>query len=192
MPIFPGELDGLSPTDKFKKIYYQEARLFDKAFVFAKDKKWRPLWAVLGWIMRLVTGGKVKDQQSSYITTLGNFIFYPAGWDIDKADEHDCAALRHELCHVEQYKHLGLGSVWLGFFVFLLLYLSVFLPAGLAWYRWRFERKAYKAGWDAAKEFKLKWKPNLELYIDAMTGPRYVWSWPFKKSVRKWFYKNCT
>lgn len=191
MTYFPNELDNLSPSEKFEKIYYQEARLFGVATVHAKDQKWAPLWAILGFFMRLLSGGKVKDQQRGYITTLGNMIFYPAGWQWDKADEHDCAALRHELCHVDQYRKLGFGNAWVGFGVFLILYLFVFFPVGLAWFRWRFERVAYKAGWDAAKEFKLEWRPNLNDYCEAITGPRYIWAWPFKYQVCRWFRKNC-
>lgn len=188
---FPGELENLDVPDKFKRIYHKEARLFHTATAYAKDKKWVVLWIVLGFFMRVLSGWKIKENQHMYITTLGNMIFYPAGWRPEIATEHDCAALRHELHHVSQYKKLGLGSVWLGFLVFLFLYLLVFLPTGLSWFRWRFERVAYKAGWDAAKEFNLKWRPDLHDYINALTGFRYIWTWPFRKQVSRWFYDNC-
>ncbi len=191
MMYFPNDLDNLSPAEKFERIYQHEVRLFDKATVYAKDQKWPILWAVLGFFMRVLSGWKVKDQQHAYITTIGDMIFYPAGWRMDKASEHSCAALRHELCHVEQYQILGLGNVWLGFFIFLFLYLFMFFPVGIAWFRWRVERVAYKAGWDAAKEFKLEWRPDINDYCEAMTGPRYIWAWPFKYQVCRWFRKNC-
>jgi hypothetical protein len=191
MLYFPGELNDLSPVNKFRKIYAREARLHYIATVYSKDTKWPILWTILGFLMRVLSGNEVKDNQHRYITTIGNMIFYPAEWRVKTATEHDCAALRHELCHVYQYRKLGLGSVWLGFFIFLLLYLFVFFPIVFAWFRWRFERVAYKAGWDAAKEFKLKWRPDLHNYINAMTGSRYIWAWPFRKQVQRWFYYNC-
>lgn len=191
MPYYPGELDNLSPVNKFRKIYAREARLHDVATVYAKDAKWPTFWKVLGFLMRVLSGWKVKEDQHKYITTIGNMIFYPAGWRVKTATEHDCAALRHELHHVYQYKKLGFGSVWLGFSIFLFLYLFIFFPVGLAWFRWRFERAAYLAGWNAAKELKLKWRPNVIDYINALTGPRYIWAWPFRKQVKRWFYYHC-
>jgi len=191
MIIMPGELKGLSPAEKFNRIRQKEVRTLHDAHVYAKDQKWTKLWGALGWIMRVLTGGKVKSQQDAYITTIGNYIFYPAGWRASQASEPDCAALRHELCHVRQYRKLGFGNVWLGFIIFLFLYLFVFLPAGLSWFRWVFEREAYREGWYAAKEFDLKWRPRLGHYIDCCTSYRYVWAWPFRSQVRRWFYKNC-
>ncbi len=105
MPYFPGELENLNTVNKFKRIYLQEAQLHKTATVYAKDAKWKGLWIVLGFLMRVLSGCKIKEEQHRYITTIGSLIFYPSGWYPEIATEHDCAALRHELHHVSQYKN---------------------------------------------------------------------------------------
>jgi len=157
--------------------------------IHSKDKKQEWLWKAIDWVLRIVSFGKLKKASTKYTTTLGNRIYYPSGWSIDHITPNDYVILCHELKHVRQYITLGDGSVWCGFIIFILLYLFIPFPIGLAYFRYRFEREAYRISWYTALELGLK--PNLDWYIDALSGSAYLWAWPFKKMVRTWFTQHC-
>lgn len=70
-----------------------------------------------------------------------------------------------------------------------LLFLLVPLPIGFAWFRYKFEREAYKTSYYSALALGLK--PNLDRYVEQLTGPAYFWTWILKKQVKSWFYANC-
>lgn len=156
--------------------------------VYAKDRKWSTLWNVLTWILKIVSLGKHKGLRKYYVTTLGRYVFFPAGWKARKATYSDCAVLRHEAKHIHQNKWLGLGCIWVGTIVMALLYLFLPLPVGLAYFRYLLERYAYLESYRARKEYGLP--IQVGLYIDALAGPSYLWAWP-KNLIRQWFLKNC-
>jgi hypothetical protein len=51
--------------------------------------------------------------------------------------------IKHELTHIEQFKRLGFGNVYLGSIVQGFLYVFIPLPMGFAKFRYKFESEAY-------------------------------------------------
>lgn len=66
-------------------------------------------------------------------TTIGSTIYYPT--TVQDPEQWE-TILEHEAVHVEQYRKYTVP-------LFLILYLLVPLPFGLAFFRWKFEREAY-------------------------------------------------
>jgi hypothetical protein len=89
----------------------------------------------------------------------------------------------HEREHLRQFRRYGV-------FLFVLLYIMVFLPVGLAYFRARFERAGYiqtlrcwwalNRTWARSSEAK-KW------WVGQFTGANYGWAWPFKGQVTAWY-----
>lgn len=174
-----------------ESIFEQEANAaFDEQRIIIKTKKcYYKLWRFCDIFLRIVTFNKQKRFLTHFTTVMGRTVYFPIGWDRSKAGKSAYVILRHERKHIKQAEDLGRGNFWLGKALFILLYFLVFFPIGLAWFRYKFEREAYVESFKACKRVGLK--PNVNQYIEAMTGPKYVWTWPFKKSVKKWFYKYC-
>lgn len=156
--------------------------------VTSKDRN-RGLWELLNLGMQVITLRHCKNIVTDYASTLGNIVYFPAGWNEENATERDYIVLRHELEHIRQYKKLGNGHIWWGFVLFSLLYLFVPLPTVFAWFRYKFERNAYLESWRAARD--LDKLINIESYVKILSGPDYFWAWPFKPLIRRWFEKRC-
>lgn len=173
------------------QLFEDEANAaYDEQRILIKTKRsYYDTWKFLDILLRIITFGKMNRFLTHYTTTVGRTLYFPLHWQRSKAGYSDYVTLRHERIHVKQMEKCGFGSMGLGLFIFGLLYFLVFFPVGLAWFRYRFEREAYVESYKAAKKVGLK--PNINFYIEAMTGSDYFWAWPFKKSVKKWFYKNC-
>lgn len=147
-----------------------------------KDSKWTWLWKFIDGFLRLISGGKIDHFYTGYITTIGNKIFFQAGWKKYNVGPIDYVILCHELKHVEQFDKYTV-------ILMALLYLLFPLPIGLAYFRYMFEREAFLESYRASLEVNLE--PNVSYYIDQLTGSPYLWAWPFRKYVKRWFYENC-
>jgi hypothetical protein len=171
----------------FQKLYDElHAELGIK--VFAKDTKYRVLWKFIGKLLAILSFGKMETFYENFTTTIGRGIYYPAGWRIENADSGDYEILRHEAVHVRQYLKLGMGNVYLGILVMGLLYIFVPLPIGLAWCRYRLERVAYLESCKACIDLGLK--PSIDYYVKLLSGPSYLWTWPFPSKIHAWFEAN--
>ena len=169
--------------------WYAHARKKTGMRVTSKDQELRWLWKTVDLILRLLTFGKQNRFYTNYTTTLFKTVYFPAGWSIDKAQLFDCITLRHENCHIQQNKSWGLGNVWIGTILMGFAYLFLPFPFLFAWFRYKMEREAYRISYYTAIELKLN--PNLEHYVNLLTGPEYFWTWYSKKQVRAWFRRNC-
>lgn len=92
------------------------------------------------WIGRVLSGMLfllIPDFIDNWAITLGPVQLYPRDWSEDKVWK----VFLHEAEHTRQMKKLGLGSAWLGFPIFALLYLFL-LPIGFNYFRYKFERDA--------------------------------------------------
>jgi len=154
-------------------------------------------WSALHWAIVVLSFGRNRRFLMNYYTTIGPVIGIPKGLSPENADE---STLMHEWEHVKQCRDFGCGNAWVGLPLFGLLYCLLPLPFGLAWFRYYFERKAYRIGIDYrlinAKQMlpsgKAKLREDLIKHaVEQLTGPDYIWTWPFKKSVTRWFEKNC-
>lgn len=157
--------------------------------VYSKDKKWTKLWVIIDRILRILTFGKMTTFLTGFTTTLGKKVFFPAGWDVKSAGSKDYEILRHEARHVHQFLTLGLGNEYLGILIMGILYLLIPLPIGFAWFRYYFEREAYVESYYAS--CRSGYQPDIEDYVELLTGPKYLWTWYSKDQVRRYFKREC-
>ena len=144
-------------------------------------------WKALHYIVLVVTFGGQRDFLKGYYTTIAHWIGVPEGWD-ERSAASRFAVLKHEYIHICQARKLGFGNAVVGLPLYGLLYLLVPLPLGLAYFRWRYEREAYVIGIRA----RLELQPHLRMRlidsaIKQLTTGRYGWTWPFKRTVRRYF-----
>jgi len=111
-------------------------------------------------------------------TTVGDTIYYP---DHIKNPEAHRAVLTHEAVHIEQYKKYSI-------FGFLFLYVFVFLPIGLSYFRWRFEREGYVESLKSDPVFAQQPLFAIDAVVNTLWR-HYGWPWP-RFLMRKWFRKN--
>ncbi len=174
------------------QLFEDEAtKAYTEQGILIKTKRsYYRVWRFLDVLLKIITFGKMNRFLTHYTTTIGRTIYFPIHWQRSNASKRNYVTLRHERKHVWRARKLGFGNTTLGTIIFGFLYFLIFFPVGLAWFRYTFEREAYLESYKACKEVGIK--PNVAFYIDVLTGPDYVWTWPFRKSVRRWFYKNCT
>jgi len=118
-----------------------------------------------------------------FYTTLGTTIYVPDSWDTS-SEISRAATIRHERVHMRQARKYTR-------FVFSFLYLFVFFPAGLAYFRMRFEKEAYEESIRAMYEYAGPEAIQDEVYRDKIithfTSAEYYWMWPFRKSLEAWY-----
>lgn len=139
------------------------------------------LMRVLATVLRVVTFGAQAHFMDRYVTTVGQTVFVPIGWD--DWDSHErVSVLRHERVHMRQARRYT-------FPLFMLLYLLLPLPVGLAYFRARFEWEAYKETIRAIYEqgglvAVTRAKPWIVMQF---TSGAYGWMWPFPRVVVRWY-----
>lgn len=169
----------MTPTEELAQVLASATAQGVK--IVRKDQHW--FWKALGWIVMVVTFGQNKTFTSRYITTIGKTIAVPSTWD-SYSDLSKLEILTHELVHVGQYRKYTPPVMGL-------LYLLVFFPIGLAYFRYRFEREAYVVGFKKTLSYDPSQRQRLiDHGVEQMTSGQYGWTWPFKKSVRAWFEAN--
>ena len=136
---------------------------------------------VLNVLLRIITLNQQKSFMTTYTTTVGNTIYTPASWET-RSESSRIITVRHELVHFRQADK----NFFFGF-----LYLFVFFPIGLAYYRMKYEKEAYEEsmrarahlyGPDALRNAKYR-----ERMIHHFTGPGYFWCWFSRKNIEDWF-----
>lgn len=166
----------LSELERVQKVY--GVRVTNK-----QEKYW--LWRSIDLILKIVSFGRKKNFLTAYTTTLCETIYFPINWTPENADDLDIITLHHELVHVSRIREFGDSDAIYGMFWFTLLYLFLPFPIGLAWFRYKWEREGYLKSARIAKSLGYKIDP--EVFVDELSGPSYIWAWPFKKNIRKWF-----
>jgi hypothetical protein len=157
--------------------------------VISKDREYAKLWKVIDKFLKVITFGKQTRFLTHYTTTLGRTVYYPERWRIENVTDDDYEILCHEIKHVKQTHELFPECFPIAMVLFSLLYLFVPFPIGFAYFRYKFEREAYRISWYTALE--LGKKPDLDWYVEQLTGPSYFWTWIFKSQVKKWFKEHC-
>ena len=132
--------------------------------------------------LRVLTLGGQSAYLSRYVTTMGQTIFLPSGWDA-RSPQSRYVTLRHEAVHLRQFARYGWPLM-------AALYLLPILPMGLALGRARLEWEAYAETLRATAEvhgLARARDPALHAHIRRQfTGPAYGWMWPFERSVQRW------
>lgn len=177
-------------TDAKKAFDALATKARAKGIKIVSKRTYRPFWKTLDILLKIITLGKAKEFMTHFTTTVGNIIAFPETWREIDADETSYIILRHELKHVDQFKRVGFDNIWFGFILWSIAYLFLPLPVCFAWFRYKFEREAYRESCRATRE--LGRSIDLKFYIDALTGPDYFWAWILRDRVRHWFYRNCT
>ena len=133
--------------------------------------------AWLAWQRECPSLWRVPRLGGTRCVTIGPLICTPHGFEAQSLG-WQYSQLAHEMAHVRQYMRCGFGNPWLGIPVFLLCYLLVPLPIGLAWFRYHWEREAFAAE-EAARQVA-GFSPRRDIPA-LLSGSAYGWSWP-----RRW------
>ena len=154
------------------------------------------LMAVLGFVLRLLGNDKFN---SYFWTTLNDKIYVPtyldgaSDWGTEAWRHRHRYVIAHEMVHVQQFKKWGFILMALGYigpapfllpllfldwrFVFLILLLAP-LTVGLAYFRWRIERRAYLIQY-MHQGLSADW-------IARTLWRHYLFTWP-QPWARRWF-----
>lgn len=169
-----------------------EAQKIDSSVkLTTKDGKF---WKFLSILLNIVTFSGIKEDDFlvNFATTIGPIQAYPKEWTTASVER----ILIHESRHTKQARWFGLGiHPWVGVLPMFLFYVLLFLPIGLAWFRYRLELDADKTYWRYLLE---KGVSQIEIYSRAksfaktVSSGSYGWSvpqkwavWGFKRSVAK-------
>lgn len=135
----------------------------------------------VGKFLYLLTFGRQNTFMTDFTTTIGFTIYTPSGW-MGWSPTTQAVILRHERVHMRQQRKYS--RVLFG-----LLYLFIFFPLGLAWYRAKFEMEAYEESLRANHEYGMDITgPALKANIvGQFTSGNYAWMWPFRGYVEHWY-----
>lgn len=150
-----------------------------------KASKW--YWRAAGTLLTIISFGKI-DFMNRFFSTFGNRVGTTPSWEAMWAGTK-YEILLHELEHMRQKKVLGLGNIWFGMIVMGFAYLFLPFPIGLAWCRAYFEKKGYEQSIRALIQVSGLFyaRAAKENIVRNFTGPSYLFMWPFKSSIERWF-----
>ncbi len=141
------------------------------------------LMKAIGFFLKVLTLGKMSLFMDHFTTTLGYTVYVPAGWD-NYVEAAKLITLRHERVHMRQAK--AHGVLWFSF-----LYLFVFFPVGLAFFRAKFEKEAYTETLRAYRDYGYPLDDiRQQQIVNHFTSAEYAWMWPFSKSMNEWCAKT--
>ena len=170
-----------------KKRLTALAHTIDKSVrLYTKDNWFCKVLAVL--LHGLTFGGmSYRVFLDRFATTIGPLQFFPAAWNAAQVER----VVVHESRHTRQARWFGLGiHPWIGLPVFGVLYLLVFLPIGLAFFRALFERDAmrYELRWHYRKGSMTKEQviERATRFGNTVCSSKYGWALPKAWGVR-WF-----
>lgn len=146
-------------------------------------KEASPLSKAIDLFLKVITFGGQRDYITHYYTVIGDRLYVPSGWD-DVDPVSAVITLRHERIHLRQRRRYTMP-------LFMILYLFLPMPFGLAYGRARIEWEAYtetlRATLDLAGEEAVK-SPFLRARIvRQFTSAAYGWMWPFRRTVEGWY-----
>lgn len=159
----------------------QEVQAFAKtldssARVILKEESWlMKTIAVLVWLFN-------REFMTRYATTICNRIYIPKSWfgrDLRRLMVHEVGG------HVRQCRWCGLGiHPWVGFPIYMVLYLLILFPVLLAYCRYRFELGADAKAWQWSLmngESAADVRARAENFAETVASWDYLKPWP-----RKW------
>jgi hypothetical protein len=170
----------MTNEERLEQFLQELQQEFPTLKIYKKEDVWHQRWA--GAALKIITFGGQRAYMSNYTTTLGARIYTPSNWeDYSAADRY--IILRHERAHLRQFKRYGM-------LLMVLLYGFLPLPAGLSYFRMRFEREGYEESIRATKEIYGRAHVKTEGYeryiLHQFTSGAYGWMWPFPSSVLAW------
>jgi hypothetical protein len=155
----------------------QIARIYEpKVKNFHTMDHWFPRF--LGWIVALLGLMSSADWRVNTALSVCGHLFFP----VHRSFEQVAKDIPHEARHVTQQKWLGLGSPWLGFIPWLILYGLIPLPIGCAFFRCFFEIDAQQQYWKMLIYKGLRH----EAEEDAIYLARNLSSWIYFLAMPEW------
>lgn len=138
---------------------------------------------IISWLLYVITFGSQKTFMTSYVTTIGNTVYIPVGWD-SWATDRKISVLKHERVHMRQAKKYGK-------LLYSFLYLFIWFPFGFAYYRTKFEKEAYieniKFNYEKYGEGSIRSEHYKEFIVKQFISGNYGWMCPFRKRMEKWY-----
>ena len=133
---------------------------------------------LLAWLLFFVRGF-----MTDFGTTIGQTMWTPSEWDT-WTDAAKAQILRHERIHLRQQKRLTMP-------LYVILYLFLPFPLGLAYGRACLEWEAYTESLKAMAEYKgvelLRVPVIRAMFVSYFTSSDYFWMWPFPATIGKWY-----
>lgn len=138
---------------------------------------------VLNVCLLIITFGQMKAFMTRFTTTIGDTVYTNTAWD-ERSEVSKIITLRHERIHMRQKKRYTA-------FGFSFLYLFVFFPIGLAYFRAKFEKEAYEESIRSVAFYvgidRVKHPEFRKQLVDHFTTSQYFWMWPFRSAVERWY-----
>ena len=131
--------------------------------------------------LRALTFGGNASYLSAVVTTLGNKVYVPDGWDGWSAMDR-LLILRHEAVHLRQFRRY----TWLGMaLIYLVLPIPLFFAGGRAWLELEAYKETLTATWElrgreAARDVSLR-----KRIVSRFTGSDYGWMWVWGDSIER-------
>jgi hypothetical protein len=170
----------MTHEERLEAFLQELQREFPTLIIKPKEEIWHQRLA--GKLLKIITFGSQDAYMTNYTTTLGFRIYTPSGWSNYSSAER-YIILRHERAHLRQFQRYGM-------LLMVLLYGFLPLPAGLSYFRMRFEREGYEESIRATKELfgvdYVKREEYQAYIVKQFTSGAYGWMWPFPKSVMSW------
>ena len=141
---------------------------------------------IINVFLKVITLGRASSFMDGFITTIGYTVYTNTDWD--KMEElGKLIVIRHERVHMRQARKFTRP-------LFSFLYVFVFCPMILAYFRYKFEREAYEESMRALVEYRgtaaILTPKYREWIISQFIGASYGYTWPFRSSVEKWFQET--
>jgi hypothetical protein len=165
------------------KTIIEIGKEFQKFEIIKKDSS--KLMKAINLFLVIMSFGTNRNFMKNFVTTIGQKVYVPNGWD-KWVDEAKIGVLRHERVHMRQSKRLTpiLYSI-----IYLFLPVPFFFAYGRAKLEWEaytesIKTRAELCGIDSARD-----KEYRDKLIKNFTGPSYLFMFPFKKTLNKWYDK---
>lgn len=144
------------------------------------EKKNSLLMKALNVFLKVITFGLMKTFMTNFTTTMAYTVYTPSRWNIlDRT-----GILKHERVHMRQMRRYG--RVW-----FSLSYTFLWFPTIFAYFRKKYEQEAYETSMrHSAQSYGIKYIEDVkyrERMVARFTSAQYFWTWPWRRSIEKWY-----
>lgn len=148
-------------------------------------KRSSKLMKVIGFLLKVISFGRIRSFFTDYATTIGNTVYVPDAWKI-MSTSTKYVILRHERVHMRQAKRLSL-------FLYSFLYLFIPFPIVFSYFRTQFEMEAYaetiKAVYEVHGLERIRSEEFRSFIFEQFKTSSYMWmSVGLPGIVENWYY----
>ena len=149
--------------------------------IVQKSDSW--FMKAIGTFLKVISFGTNTAFMTDFVTTINHTVYVPTAYATWSAQDQN-TIIEHEKVHMAQADKYS-------FPLFAFLYVCCFFPIGLAYFRMKFEQEAYATSLKCYYAYKgAAWlqDPRIKAaFVSYFTGPAYLWTWPFSKSIEAWY-----